>query len=374
MKTLTLIFAALATATSATAQDERQANLAQRVDALFEQFDRTDSPGCAVGVIEDGDYIFERGYGMANLEHGVPIDSRTVFRIGSVSKQFTAAAIALLVQRGAIDLDAGIHTYLPDLPDYGRPVTVRQMVHHVSGMGDYEGFEVRPGEPFRFGDEDYWTTEQFYAEVTKKPLAHGPEAGWQYSNIAYFLLAQMIERVSGQKLRDFAEEAMFAPLEMNQTQFYDDVRRVLPGRAQGYAPLRSGSYRIFMTNLDWVGDGGVHTSLADFLTWDRALSEGQLPGGAALSEMLHTPAPETVGKVDAPGTPGSGYAFGMTVSVLNGRDLVWHGGSWVGFRAGYARFPEEGVSAVLMCNRADAFNGNRIMKFFTAVAEWLDAK
>lgn len=301
------------------------------VDEIFEDYDQDGVPGCAVGVIQQGKYIHAKGYGGANLEHGIAIDQQSVFRIGSVSKQFTALAIAILADRGDLDLDADVHTYLPELADYDTTVTIRQMVHHTSGMGDYNSdFEVAEGKPFRFGDEDYWTIEEFFDEVTKQPLARQPGEEFQYSNLAYFLLGQVVERVSGQTLREFSDTEIFGPLEMNQTFFNDNVEGIVPNRADGYRPLEDGSFQIFMTNLDWVGDGGVYTSLNDFLKWDQALSSGIVPGGDSVFQLITTPDPQTVMSLSGDNDDSDiGYGYGMFVGAIDGRERFQHGGSWV---------------------------------------------
>ena len=165
--------------------DLTSADLSTKIDLMFEDLAEAKGPGCAVGVLKDGAYVHKQGYGYANLEHGIPLSGASVFRIASVSKQFTALAIAILAERGDLDLDADVHTYIPELPDFGATVTVRQMVHHVSGMGDYDlDFEVAPGKPFRFGNQDYWTNEEFLQEVLKKPLALSPGEQFEYSYLA----------------------------------------------------------------------------------------------------------------------------------------------------------------------------------------------
>ncbi|MDJ0641470.1 MAG: serine hydrolase domain-containing protein [Erythrobacter sp.] len=346
----------------------------ERLDAVFSGFDNTRTAGCAVGITRNGEFLFERSYGMANLEHGVPIDSESVFRIASVSKQFTATAIAILAERGDLDLDADVRTYLPDLTEYVRPVTVRQMIHHISGMGDYGGFEVRPGETFRFGDQDYWTTEQFYAAVATKPLEHEAGAGFKYSNLAYFLLGQVVERVSGKTLREFADAEIFAPAGMSDTLFYDDVREIVPRRALGHTAHEDGSLTIGMTNLDWVGDGGVHTTLADMAKWDRVLASGDFPGGKAFIAKLHTP---YVADADLPGGEGAaetGYAFGMNVSRTDeGETLLQHSGGWVGFNAHYARFVERDYGVIALCNRNDGLAFGRYEGLMAAASAFVDA-
>jgi len=324
------------------------------IDAVFAKFDNTRSPGCAVGITRDGEFLFERGYGMAHLEHGVPITSESVFRIASVSKQFTAASIAILSERGALNLDTDIHTYLPDLRDYGKTVTIRQMVHHISGMGDYDGFEVRPGETFRFGDEDYWTTEEFYEAVKQKPLAQDPETGFKYSNLAYFLLGQVVERVSGSTLREFAEREIFKPAGMHNTFFNDNVRELVPGRALGHTAHEDGSITIGMTNLDWVGDGGVHTTLADMAKWDAVLATGSLTGGKAFIAKLHTPFVVSSDGNAAAAPAATGYAYGMNVGTTDdGERVIQHSGGWVGFNTHYARFVDRDFGVIALCNRND---------------------
>lgn len=354
---VTFVLLALASLSSADSFESR-------IDAIFADFDASGVPGCAVGVIHAGKYVHAKGYGMANLEHGIPIGTASIFRIGSVSKQFTAAAIAILAVRGEIDLDADVHEYLPELRDYDAPVTIRQMVHHISGMGEYEGeftYEIRDGVPFRFGNEDYWTIEEFYAQVAKQPLALPPGQEYRYSNIAYFLLSQVVERVSGQTLRQFAEKEIFVPLGMRATFFNDEVNGIVPNRADGYRPAEGGGFEIFMTNLSWVGDGGIYTSLDDFIHWDRAFMNSDVPGGEQVESLMLEPHPVTIATMD-PGSldEGAGYGFGLDIGTWNGRRVHAHSGSWVGFVAFYARFPDDDTSILLFCNRPDGLADDRV--------------
>ena len=324
------------------------------VDKLFESIG-SDRPGCAAGVIHDGRYVLQEGYGLANLEYGIPIDVDTVFRTGSVSKQFTAAAIALLAQMGKLDLDADVHVYLPDLVDYSAPVTVRQMVHHVAGMGDYDLPVFRTannGAAFRFGNEDYWTIEEFYDVVRQAPLVGAPGERWSYSNLGYFLLGQVVESVSGKSLREFAAQEIFAPLGMARSFFNDNVNAPVARRADGYRLTDSG-YEIFMTNLDWVGDGGVYTSLSEFIAWDSNFYDNRLGDGAPeLVATLTEPLADVVTHEDALFGE-SGYAFGQFVGRYRGEPVVYHSGGWVGFSSMYVRFPNLRLSAVVFCNSTD---------------------
>lgn len=337
------IFLAIAVLPAAAVAGEL-GDLGGQVDRIASTYIGAGEPGCAVGVIHDGEYVHKTGYGIANLEHDIPITPETIFRTGSVSKQFTAMAIAILAERGDLDLDADVHEYLPDLVAYGHAVTVRQMVHHMAGMGDYDhdAFTKPDGSPFRFGNEDYWTIEEFYQQVRQAPLIHEPGTQYEYSNLGYFLLAMVVERVSGKTLRQFAADEIFGPLGMSSSFFNDNVNQPVRNRADGYRMMDDGGYEIYMTNLDWVGDGGVYTNLEDFVRWDRNFYDNRLgQGGNALIETVTTPYEDTE------------YAFGMNVSVRRGDRVIYHSGGWVAFSSHYTRIPDLALSVVTFCNEAD---------------------
>jgi len=330
--------------------------LSERIDAVFAPIDSQRQPGCAAGVIHNGEYIHRSGYGLANLEHNIPITAQSVFRTGSVSKQFTAMAIAILAERGELDLDADVHEYLPDLVDYGVDVTIRQMVHHIAGMGDYdhEVFRKADGSEFRFGNEDYWTIDEFYNKVAQARLVYPPGSRYEYSNLGYFLLAHVVESISGKTLREFAAEEIFQRLGMHDSFFNDNVNQPLTNRADGYRLLDDGSYEIFMTNLDWVGDGGVYTNLDDFLKWDQNFYSNQLGrGGESLVSLVTTPHPDTIAFTDA-GAQNVNYAFGLEVDEVNGEFMIGHTGGWVAFSSVYHRYPNLNLSVVVFCNTTDA--------------------
>lgn len=330
--------------------------LANEIDAVFDAIDVTGEPGCAAGVIHNGEYIHKTGYGLANLEHNIPITSKSVFRTGSVSKQFTAMAIAILAERGEIDLDADVHAYLPELIDYGHEVTIRQMVHHIAGMGDYDHdvFRKADGSEFRFGNQDFWTIEEFYEQVSKAELSYKPGSKYQYSNLGYFLLAHVVERVSGATLREFAATEIFAPLEMNDSFFNDNVNQTVLNRADGYSLTEDGTYEIFMTNLNWVGDGGVYTNLDDFIRWDRNFYANKIgKGDPSLIKTVTTPHPDTIEYVDGE-AHNVNYAFGMSVSEENGEYMIGHTGGWVAFSSVYNRYPDLNLSVVVFCNSTEA--------------------
>lgn len=328
------------------------AKSSRAVDALFTQEVSDIGPGCAVGVVYQGRYIHKAGYGLANLEYNIPITPESVFRIASVSKQFTAMAIALLAERGDLDLDEDIHHYLPDLIDYGHKVSIRNMVLHLSGMADYgddaASFSKEDGSVFRFGNQDYLTTEEFYQKLKLVPLAVKPGKEFRYSNFAYFLLSQVVGKVSGLSLREFVEKEIFKPLGMNASFFNDNPNTVVPKRADGYRKDNVGNYQLYMTNLPWVGDGGVYTSIDDFIKWDQNFYRNILgEGRRELVELMTTPDQATYsGKWD------SYYAFGIMRKQYRGQMMLHHSGGWVAFTSWYSRLPQLRLSVVTFCNEA----------------------
>jgi CubicO group peptidase (beta-lactamase class C family) len=332
--------------------DERS----DKVDTIFSEFATDQGPGCSVGVIQDGQYALRRSYGMANLQHGVPLDSSSVFRIASVSKQFTAMSILLLAEQGKLSLDDDVHKYLPDLMDYGHTVTIRQMLHHIAGMADYgdspELFPNANGEEFRWGNEDYLSIPEFYNKVKKVPLKHEPGTKFLYSNFAYFLLGQVVEAASGKSLRDYAGENIFTPLGMTHTQFNDDVNRVIEKEAYGYRKKEDGEFELYMTNLSYVGDGGIYTSIDDFLAWDQNYYANRLgKADPQLISTMQTPGPLTRVKEEGKETQ---YAMALELSDFEGHQRISHSGSWVAFSTYYARIPDLKFSVVTFCNSSEA--------------------
>ncbi|MCH2476355.1 MAG: beta-lactamase family protein [Gammaproteobacteria bacterium] len=337
-------------------------NLSKAIDSLFDN--REGRPGCAVGVINNGEYIHKRGYGLANLEHNISIDENSIFRIGSISKQFTAMAIAILEEQGLLAFDDEMQKHIPDLIDYGEKVTINQMIHHFSGLGDYEYMDY-PGrfrnavdEEFRWGNEDYLTNEEFYALIKTLPLIRKPERKFWYSNTGYALLTLVAQNVSGLSLRELAERDIFKPLAMNDSFFNDDVNLIIKNRADAYSPIKGkpGQYKINMTNLSWVGDGGVYTSLNDFIKWDQNFYDNKL--GAADESLINT-MEETYTetkvrkrnqKMSREQENQKTYAFAQNLAYYNGYKRWSHSGSWVGYLAHYTRFPELSFSTAVFCN------------------------
>ena len=331
-----------------------------RVDAIFADYASPSGPGCSLGVVRDGELVLATGYGSADLDHGIPNGPATVFRIASVSKQVTAGAVALLAIRGDLDLDAPVRRYIPEFPDYPDAPTVRHLVHHTSGVREYLTIMSLAG--YR-DDDSYGNPEALAAIARQRELVFSPGDRQLYSNSGYILLGEIVARVSGQSLRDFAEANFFGPLGMTRTHFHDDHNEIVPSRATGYAPVRRGganpdpaaagdaradgqgdAFEISVTTLDVVGDGGVFTSVEDWAAWDRNLSEGTVGG------------PEWVALMHRRGVLNSGdtisYAFGLSHGEHGGLATVGHTGSWVGYRTAMSRYPEAGHSFVAFCNRS----------------------
>ncbi|MBA7694305.1 D-aminopeptidase [subsurface metagenome] len=327
------IFLLIAFLVSLVSADEKT----DKVDKLFSKWDSTVSPGAALAIIKDGKIIYKRGYGMANLEHNIPITSTSVFRIGSTSKQFTASCIAILALQGKISLDDDIRKHIPELPKYEEPITIRHLLHHTSGIRDYLTLSDIAALP-----EDHFYTPEDSLELLgrQKGLNFLPGEEHLYSNSGYFLLGVIVERASGKSLNDFAQTYIFKPLGMKNTHFHDDHTMVVKNRADGYSPLKKG-FRIDMTTLDHVGDGGVFTTVEDLFLWDQAFYSYKL--GKELMELIQTPGMLNNGeKLD--------YAFGLGIDEYKGLKRVSHGGGFVGFRAQMARFPEQKFTVICLAN------------------------
>ena len=333
------------------------------IDGLFDS--RENKPGCAVGVIKDGEYIHNKGYGMANLEHDIAITSDTIFRIGSVSKQFTAMLIALLEERGKLSFDDEMKQYIPDLYDYKKKVTINHMIHHFSGLGDYTTYNDYPDtfknaidEEFRWGNEDYFSNDEFFNIIKDLPLIRDPETKFWYSNTGYALLGLVAQNISGMTLRELAQKEIFNPLQMNDSIFNDDVNLIIKNRADGYSSRKGykDEYKINVTNLSWVGDGGLYTSLNDFIKWDQNFYSNKL-GMKKLSliktmeqSYLETKLNSKNQNLENEKEDQYTYAFGQNLSYFNGLKKWSHSGSWVGWLAHYTRFEEIGFSIVVFCN------------------------
>ncbi|MGB3863052.1 MAG: serine hydrolase domain-containing protein [Candidatus Aminicenantaceae bacterium] len=327
-------------------------SLTEKVDQLFVSWDKPDSPGCALGIIHDGKLIYARGYGMANLEYNIPITSKSIFRIGSTSKQFAAMCMVLLEEEGKLSLDDSLRKFFPQMPNYAENVTIRHLIHHTSGIRDY----LTLAEIAGMRDDDYFSDAEVVDLLARqKELNFRPGEEHLYSNSGYFLLSQIIKKASGKSLREYAEEKIFQPLGMTNTHFHDDHTKIVKNRASGYAPQKGGGFVISMTTLPMTGDGGVFTSVEDLFFWDLNFYDNRLgKSGQALIEKIQTPGVLNSGKkLD--------YAFGLGIGEHKGLRIVSHGGAFVGFRADMLRFPDQRFSVICLANLS-TFNPSVMVK------------
>ncbi|HEV7612380.1 MAG TPA: serine hydrolase domain-containing protein [Steroidobacteraceae bacterium] len=306
---------------------------------MFEPWNKAFSPGCALGVVQQGKLVYSKGFGAANLELGVPITPRTVFDIGSVSKQFTAMSVVLLAEDGKLSLDDEIHRFVPELPAYGAPVTLRSMLHHSSGLPSYTDLFDLAGIP----ESDLTTDDDALALIARQRMLNfAPGRQYLYSDTNYFLLSLVVRRVSGETLREFARRRIFVPLGMRSTHFHDDHRMIVPRRATGYAPRPGGGFDIDMSNFEQLGDGSIMTTVEDLARWDRNF-ETPVVGDKRAVALLQEPGVRT----DGSQTP---YAMGLILDEYRGVARVQHTGEWVGYRSSLLQFPKAKLSVILLCN------------------------
>lgn len=318
---------------------------AQRADALLTAY-TADKPGLAVLVMRRGQAAYERYLGGADLEHGQAVGPGTRFHVASVSKQFTAFAVADLAREGKVDLDADIRTYLPELPDLGRKVTVSDLLHHTSGLRDQWGLFVLSGNDF----QDYLKQRSILAMAKAQTgLNFEPGAEYEYCNTGYSLAATIVERVSGKSFRAFLAERVFTPLGMSETLVYDNATELLPGRAMSYAVAPDGKVRLVRLNYNNYGATSLHTSARDLGKWSQELLHPKVLDAGVIRAM------QQPGKLKD-GTPIT-YGLGLISQEVAGRQAVGHGGSDAGFRSSIVVFPEEDASIVVLSNGAADVGG-----------------
>lgn len=330
---------------------------AARVDAIFAEWDSTSSPGCAVGIYQHDELVYTHGYGMANLELGVPITPGSIFHVASISKQFAALCVALLAEEGKLSLDDDVRTYVPEVPDFGNGerITIRQMIHHTSGLRDQWDLLHLAG--WRADD---LITDDDVLEITgrQRGLNFAPGDQYRYSNTGYTLLGVIVHRLTGMSLRQFAEERIFAPLGMTHTHFHNDHSEIVFGRTQAYEPREDGSLRVSIPVFDTTGATSLFTTAEDFFHWDRNFDSGTA-GGELLAER-QTPARLNDGQE-------IGYGFGLSLRQRGNVRLVGHDGADAGYRASYVRAPEQGLAVVILCNLSTMVPGNlaeRVLSVF----------
>jgi CubicO group peptidase (beta-lactamase class C family) len=309
------------------------------VDRLFEGWHRPDSPGAAVLVLRDGKVVHAKGYGMADLEHGVPIRTGTVFDIASVSKQFGAMAVALLEAEGRLSVDEDVHRYIPELPDFGQRITLRHLLHHTSGIRDWPGTLALGGWDY----QDVLSFQQILRMAFhQRDLNFVPGSEHAYSNTGYNLLAEIVARVSGMSFRQFCQERIFVPLGMAHTHFHDDHTEIVPDRAHSYRPVAGGGHRIVWNSLTALGSSSLFTTVEDLARWVGNF-ENPVVGGPAVIRRVQERGVLNNGDTIA-------YAWGQSLGRYRGLETWSHTGSWAGYRTVLLRFPAQRFAVIILAN------------------------
>jgi CubicO group peptidase (beta-lactamase class C family) len=334
-----LLSAALLLAPASAQRLVPPADAQAKVDRIFARYNSTSTPGCAVGVSIGADTVLSSGYGMADLEHDVRITPETVFEPGSVTKQFTAASVLLLAQQGKLSIDDPARKYIPELPDYGTPITIRHLLNHTSGLRDW-------GEVAAIGGWPRTTRAYTHAHVLEivsrqRALNYPPGADYSYTNTGYNLAAILVGRVSGKSLAEFSRDAIFVPLGMTSTQWRDDFRRIVKNRAVAYGQS-GGTFRTDMPFENVHGNGGLLTTVGDLMRWNRNFTTMKV-GGQALIDVQLQQGKLTDGQTIA-------YASGLMVLHWHGLPEVSHSGSTAGYSAWLGRYPQQDLSVAVLCN------------------------
>ncbi|HET7040252.1 MAG TPA: serine hydrolase domain-containing protein [Gemmatimonadales bacterium] len=320
----------------------QQPDLARAADTIFDRWNSTHGPGCAVGVAQNGKTLLTRGYGMADLETGTAITPETIFESGSVAKQFTATAVVLLALDGKLSLDDPVRNYFPELPDYGRPLTIRHLLTHTSGLREWSSLVAAEG--WQRGTRAHDQATLLDAVFRQKSLNYPVGDYWSYTNSGYGLAMSLVEKVSGKSFQEFTRERIFAPLGMTHTSWRDDFTRIIPGRAQAYT-MEDGEWHLAMPFESVVGPGGMLTTVGDWLIWNEALSNKTL--GAAWADSLQRRGRLTGGRE-------VNYALGLFVQSYRGVPEIAHSGATGGYSTYLTRFPDRGLSIAVLCNSTQA--------------------
>ena len=341
---LSLLAATLALAWSALGPQilsaQQEDSPGERVDELFENVDRAGTPGASVAVYRDGEILYSRGYGRAQLEYDIPITPETVFHVASVSKQFTAFALVLLAERGELSLDDDIREHLPEVPDFGRTITIRHLIHHTSGLRDQWTLLAMAG--WRL--DDVITLADILRLVRMQgELNFEPGAEHVYSNTGYTLLAEIVARVTGEPFREWMDENVFEPLEMTNTHFHDDHQMIVPNRAYSYTGSGDGQKKLVLSYAN-VGATSLFTTAEDLTKWAENFYEPSVGSPDAIRQM------EERGVLTNGDT--IPYAFGLAIGEHRGLRTVSHSGGDAGFRSYLLMVPEMRFAVAVLSNGA----------------------
>ena len=322
--------------------------LEAKVDQLFAEWNKPDSPGAAIAVTRDGEIIYTQGYGTANLEYDIPITPATIFDIASVSKQFATFAIATLAHDGKLSLDDDIRMHLPDVPDFGSTITIRHLLHHTSGLRDWVQSLVIAGVAM----EDVISFKHILKMARhQKALNFEPGAAYLYSNTGYNLLAEIVERVTDNSFREWTDTNIFKPLAMANSHFHDDHQMILKNRAYSYQAVENGGFKHAVNNTTALGSSSLYSTVEDLAKWILNFDDTQI-GKQTVIDQMHQRGVLNNGEQIS-------YALGLSIGEYRGLKTVGHSGSWRGFRSHLIRFPEQKFGVVILCN-LDTFNPLRL--------------
>jgi CubicO group peptidase (beta-lactamase class C family) len=325
----------------------------QNIDSILRSagLESADIPGAAILVIKGGQIVFERGYGVTDLKRLHKIDARTNFRLASVTKQFTAMAIMLLVHDSKLRYDERLTAVLPDFPEYGRAITIRMLLNHTSGLLDYE--DLMPPVDARLPVEQNQIQDAGILDLLKhqNSTRFPPGSKWAYSNSGYVLLGMVVAKISHESFPDFLRDRLFTPLGMNSTVAYVRGKNAVSYRAFGHM-LENGTWKQVdqSPTSATLGDGGVYSSLEDLAKWDRALRNNSLLGPGEMQPAL---TPVNVPGVAEPDGRAAQYGFGWFLNPYKSHQRMWHYGETIGFRSVIQRFTNDNVTVIILCNRAD---------------------
>ena len=320
-------------------QSAPAASIDEKVNGVFARWDSTATPGCTVAVSVKGQVVLSKGYGMADLEHGAVMTPDTILEAGSVSKQFTAAAVLLLARDGKLSLDDPARKYVPELPDYGQPLTIRNMLQHTSGLRDWGTMAELNGWPRT--SRAYTHAHVLDIVSRQTALNFKPGTDWSYCNTGYNLAAIIVSRVSGEPFAEFTRKRIFEPLGMSRTSWRDDFTRIVHDRAMAYS-LRGGGFSTLMPFENVHGNGGLLTTVGDLLTWNENLDFPKVGDAAFVAEEQRSGRLENGRE--------HGYGLGLFTGTYKGVREVYHSGATAGYRAFLTRFPDQRVSVAALCN------------------------
>jgi CubicO group peptidase (beta-lactamase class C family) len=334
---------------------------AEKIDAIFAAFKSDDAPGAAVIVIEDGKTVFQEGYGVTDIRTRAKIDEHANFRLASVSKQFTAMAVMLLVHDGKLHYEDRLKQIFPDFPAYGNSITIRQLLNHTSGLLDYEDLMAQPhGKATQGNIAQIQDSEVLDLLKRQKRTKFMPGSRWDYSNSGYVLLGQIVEKVSGGSFGDFLHTRIFGPLGMDHTLTYQRGKNDVANRAYGYTKENGVWQETDQSPTSaTLGDGGIYSSISDLAKWDGALRRHTLLSEAEMQPAL---TPVRAPGVQEPNGKPAAYGFGWFLNPYKGHRRMWHYGETVGFRTTIQRFPDDDLTISILCNRAGVVPKNLALK------------